>query len=65
MKNLLMVSITVVAVSMLSAGVNAQNFANKTVKVIVPSGSGGTYHVYCQLVQRNIGRHIPGAAQPI
>ena len=65
MKNLLMVSITVAAISMLSAGVNAQNFANKTVKVIVPSGSGGTYHVYCQLVQRNIGRHIPGNPKTI
>ena len=26
----------------------------------MPSGSGGTYHVYCQLVQRNIGKYIPG-----
>jgi hypothetical protein len=26
----------------------------------VPSGSGGTYHVYCQLVQRNLAKYIPG-----
>jgi len=35
-------------------------FAGKTITVQVPSGSGGTYHVYCQLVQRNIGKYIPG-----
>ena len=43
----------------------AVSFKNKTVKVIVPSGSGGTYHVYCQIVQRNIGRHIPGKPKTI
>ncbi len=35
-------------------------FAGRTITVQVPSGSGGTYHVYCQIVQRNITRHIPG-----
>jgi len=35
-------------------------FKGKTITVQVPSGSGGTYHVYCQLVQRNIGNYIPG-----
>ena len=35
-------------------------FAGKTITVQVPAGSGGTYHVYCQLVQRNIGKFIPG-----
>ena len=35
-------------------------FAGKTITVQVPSGSGGTYHVYCQLVQRNLGKYIPG-----
>lgn len=38
----------------------ADHFAGKTITVQVPSGSGGTYHVYCQLVQRNIGKFIPG-----
>ena len=38
----------------------AEYFAGKTIRVQVPSGSGGTYHVYCQIVQRNLGRHIPG-----
>lgn len=38
----------------------ADYFAGKTITVQVPSGSGGTYHVYCQIVQRNLGRHVPG-----
>ena len=38
----------------------ADYFAGKTITVEVPSGSGGTYHVYCQIVQYNLGRHIPG-----
>ena len=37
--------------------------AQKTVTVQVPSGSGGTYHVYCQVVQQNLGRHLPGGTQ--
>jgi tripartite-type tricarboxylate transporter receptor subunit TctC len=40
-------------------------FKDKTVTVVVPSGSGGTFHIYCQLVQRNIGRHIPGNPKTI
>ena len=39
---------------------SAPYFAGKNVTVQVPSGSGGTYHVYCQIVERNLGRHIPG-----
>lgn len=35
-------------------------FAGKTITVQVPSGSGGTYHAYCQMVQRNFGNYIPG-----
>jgi tripartite-type tricarboxylate transporter receptor subunit TctC len=35
-------------------------FEGKTVTVIVPSGSGGTFHLYGQLVQRHIGKHLPG-----
>jgi tripartite-type tricarboxylate transporter receptor subunit TctC len=35
-------------------------FSDKTITVQVPSGSGGTYHVYCQLVQRNLAKYIPG-----
>jgi tripartite-type tricarboxylate transporter receptor subunit TctC len=35
-------------------------FKDKTIRVIVPSGSGGTFHIYCQIVQESLGRHIPG-----
>ena len=45
--------------SVLAVGVDAaaENFfEGKTVTVQVPSGSGGTYHVYCQIVQRQAGR---------
>jgi tripartite-type tricarboxylate transporter receptor subunit TctC len=49
-----------VGVSAFALPVAAGNYAGKTITVQVPSGSGGTYHVYCQLVQRNIGKFIPG-----
>ncbi len=49
-----------------NAPVMAQEFfKNKTLTVVVPSGSGGTFHIYCQLVQRNMGRHIPGKPKMI
>jgi tripartite-type tricarboxylate transporter receptor subunit TctC len=35
-------------------------YAGKTITVQVPSGSGGTYHAYCQMVQRNLPNYIPG-----
>ena len=37
--------------------------AVKDVTVQVPSGSGGTYHVYCQVVQQNLGRHLPAGTK--
>lgn len=40
-------------------------FKDKTITVVVPSGSGGTFHIYCQLVQRHIGNHIPGNPKTI
>lgn len=54
--------LVVVAASILAATpVSADEFfKGKTVTVVVPSGSGGTFHVYGQLVQRHIGKHIPG-----
>jgi len=52
---------TIVSAAMISAPAGAaEYFAGKTITVQVPSGSGGTYHVYCQIVQRHLGRHIPG-----
>jgi len=38
----------------------ADFFKGRTVTVVVPSGSGGTFHLYGQLVQRHLGKHIPG-----
>ena len=35
-------------------------FAGKVITVQVPSGPGASYHAYCQMVQRNIFKHIPG-----
>jgi len=40
-------------------------FADKTITVQVPSGSGGTYHAYCQMVQRNIAKYIPGKPKTV
>jgi tripartite-type tricarboxylate transporter receptor subunit TctC len=49
------------ALTLMSAPVTAKEYyAGKTLTVQVPSGSGGTYHVYCQLVQRNLANYIPG-----
>jgi len=49
--------------SLLAAGtsaVAADYFAGKTITVQVPSGPGASYHAYCQMVQRNIAKYIPG-----
>lgn len=58
------ITLTATAIAALSAfaapALSADYFAGKTITVQVPSGSGGTYHVYCQLVQRNIANYIPG-----
>jgi tripartite-type tricarboxylate transporter receptor subunit TctC len=35
-------------------------FKDRTVTVVVPVGSGGTFHIYAQIVSRHIGKHIPG-----
>ena len=43
----------------------AEYFAGKTITVQVPSGSGGTYHAYCQMVQRNLANYIPGSPRTL
>ena len=62
MMKLVKLSAAVVAsLAVFSAPTMAKDyFAGKTITVQVPSGSGGTYHVYCQLVQRNLAKYIPG-----
>lgn len=47
------------AMAMLGGAAQAANFFdNKTVRIIVPSGSGGTYHLYCQILSRYLGKHL-------
>lgn len=48
------------AVAISSPASAADYFSGKRITVQVPSGSGGTYHVYCQIVTEHIGKHIPG-----
>lgn len=43
----------------------ADYFADKTITVQVPSGSGGTYHAYCQMVQRNLPAYMPGGPKSV
>lgn len=38
----------------------AEFYKGKTVTVVVPVSPGGTFHLYAQLVEQHIGRHIPG-----
>lgn len=38
----------------------ADFFKDRTVRIIVPSGSGGTYHLYCQILSRHLGRFLGG-----
>ncbi len=33
-------------------------YDGRQVKIVVPSGSGGTYHLYCQILARNLARHL-------
>lgn len=33
-------------------------YDGRTVRIIVPSGSGGTYHLYCQILSRFIGKYL-------
>lgn len=35
-------------------------YGGKVVTLVIPVGSGGSFHVYCQTLARHIGRHIPG-----
>ncbi|CAN0536923.1 unnamed protein product, partial [Laminaria digitata] len=35
-------------------------YRGKTVTVVVPSGSGGTFHIYGQLAAKFLAKHIPG-----
>lgn len=43
-----------------TGAVAADFYAGKTVTVINPSGPGGSYHLYAQIVARHLGQFIPG-----
>jgi tripartite-type tricarboxylate transporter receptor subunit TctC len=47
------------ATAMLGGAAQANSFYDgKTVRIVVPSGSGGTYHLYCQILSRFLGKHL-------
>ena len=59
MKRLSISAATVAAMAMLGGTAQADDFyKGKTVRIIVPSGSGGTYHLYCQILSRYLGKHL-------
>lgn len=47
-----------------SLGATAQaagpDFAGKTITVVNPSGPGGSYHLYAQIVAHHLGQYLPG-----
>ncbi len=55
---------TVVIASLTTGGASAiaadDYFKGKVITVQVPSGPGASYHAYCQMVQRNIAKYLPG-----
>lgn len=63
MKNRLLVA-ALGAFSLLFAGTaaaaDANYFRDKTMKIVVPYGPGGTYDKYAQTFSEYLGRHIPG-----
>jgi len=53
-------SVAIMAMGLSAPAVAKDFFKGKTVTIVVPSGSGGTFHIYCQIVTGNLPRHIPG-----
>lgn len=35
-------------------------YKGRVVTLVIPVGTGGSFHVYCQTLARHIGKHIPG-----
>jgi len=59
-------AITATAIAALSGTAAADDFfKDRTVRIIVPSGSGGTYHLYCQILSRHLGRHLGGGTASV
>ncbi len=49
---------TAVIVAFAGTAPAASFYKDRTVRIIVPSGSGGTYHLYCQILSRYLGRYL-------
>ena len=59
MKRISISMATVAAMAMLGGTAQAAAFyKDKTVRIIVPSGSGGTYMLYCQILSRHLGKYL-------
>ena len=59
MKRLSISVAAMAAVAMFGGASHAASFYDgKTVRIVVPSGSGGTYHLYCQILSRYLGKHL-------
>ena len=59
MKHLSISIAAMAAVTMLGGATQAASwYDGKTVRIVVPSGSGGTYHLYCQILSRYLGEHL-------
>ena len=54
------------AVAMLGSAASAADFyKDKTIRIVVPSGSGGTYHLYCQILSRHLGKYLGGGTTTV
>lgn len=59
MKRLAISAAVVATMALSGTAVQADDFyKGKTVRIVVPSGSGGTYHLYCQILSRFLGKHL-------
>lgn len=68
MKNRLMAAVAT-AIALTGAtqalAADASYFANKTMKIVVPYGPGGTYDKYAQTFAEHLGKHLPGTPNVI
>jgi tripartite-type tricarboxylate transporter receptor subunit TctC len=55
------VFIAILAVVPARAETAAEFYKDKTIRIVIGTGMGGSYGVYAQLVARHLGRFVPGA----
>jgi len=66
MKCIAVSALAIGAAALLPGAVIADDFyKDKTVRIVVPSGSGGTYHLYCQILSRHMGKHLGGGTASV